>query len=443
MRFVSEVNGISPTRGKAASKSTFSSPALAAATTTAPSVGSPAIFQPTPAAPGTRCASEAEHRGPQQTPQRFGGFHRLPLPAELAAGFVAGAGDFQILPAHENPPHGHFVFRQRAGLVGADHGGAAERFHRGKPAHQRVAFDHPLHAQRQGDRDHRRQGFRHHGHGQRDPEDDHLQQRLSAQQTEGDNHQDDHDRRLGERAAHFVQVLLERRPAGFDRIQHAGDLAELRVHPRRDHDAAAAAVGHRRPGKRDVGAIAEGRVRVGQGIRLLLDWQRLAGQRGLLGLEVDGFGQTQIGGHLVAGPQQNHIAGHEVARRDLDFLPLPQHAGQRRGQPPQRLQRAVGAVFLHESEPYGKQHDDRDGDGLNRVPQAARQHRGQQQNDDQDVLELGQQQSPGIEPRGPLQLIRSMNRQPPGRVLVIQAGRRRLQVGQRGLDRLCVVAVGR
>jgi hypothetical protein len=45
IRLLSEVNGISSTRGIRPSRSSFSSPALAAATISAPSVGSPLTSQ--------------------------------------------------------------------------------------------------------------------------------------------------------------------------------------------------------------------------------------------------------------------------------------------------------------------------------------------------------------------------------------------------------------
>ena len=46
------------------------------------------------------------------------------------------------LPCRPDPRHLHAVLRERAGLVGADHGGAAERFHRGQAADE--ALDHVI-----------------------------------------------------------------------------------------------------------------------------------------------------------------------------------------------------------------------------------------------------------------------------------------------------------
>ena len=72
MRLVSEVNGISFTRGNCASRSALFNPALAAATTNAPSVGSPLTCQRPSDSSRTMCASEAERRGLQQRFSAFG-----------------------------------------------------------------------------------------------------------------------------------------------------------------------------------------------------------------------------------------------------------------------------------------------------------------------------------------------------------------------------------
>ena len=70
MRFDSDENGISCTRGSAARRSVLCSPALAAATTSAPSVGSPRIVHESCVVSRTRCASEA--RAPAVSSSRTG-----------------------------------------------------------------------------------------------------------------------------------------------------------------------------------------------------------------------------------------------------------------------------------------------------------------------------------------------------------------------------------
>ncbi len=66
-------------------------------------------------------------------------------------GIVARAGDVVALAAGVDLAHGHLVLRERAGLVGADDGGGAERLDRGELADDGAALGHPLHAEREGD----------------------------------------------------------------------------------------------------------------------------------------------------------------------------------------------------------------------------------------------------------------------------------------------------
>lgn len=54
----------------------------------------------------------------------------------------------------------HFVLRHRPGFIGANNGRAAERLNRGQLPDDRLLPDHPLHAERQSDRDNGRQPFR-------------------------------------------------------------------------------------------------------------------------------------------------------------------------------------------------------------------------------------------------------------------------------------------
>ena len=89
------------------------------------------------------------------------------------------------------------------------------------------------------------------------PKDQHLQQRLAAPQAQEHDHTHDGERRVRQLAADAVQVLLQRRPAGLDRLQQLGDLAELGLHAGGHDHGAAAAVSHRRPGKSQVAAVAQ------------------------------------------------------------------------------------------------------------------------------------------------------------------------------------------
>ena len=91
-----------------------------------------------------------------------------------------------------------------------------------------------------------------------------------------------------------------------------------------------------------------GRSARASGARLLLDRQRLAGERRLLDLELRRFDQAQVGRHDVARLQQHHVAGHQLApRRSTRAAPSRSTARLRRGQllaaPPSRARRGTPA----------------------------------------------------------------------------------------------------
>ena len=71
--------------------------------------------------------------------------------------------------------------------------------------------------------------------------------------------------------------------------------------------------------------------------------------------------------HPVAGTQDDQVAGHELASRNGAFRRRHEWRGRRRGHLAQRLQRALGSIFLDETQQHGEQHDDRDDDGFEPV----------------------------------------------------------------------------
>ena len=141
----------------------------------------------------------------------------------------------------------------------------------------------------------------------------------------------------------------------------------------------------------------------------LLNGRRFSGERGLVNREVDGFGDPGVSRDSVTGAQQHDVSGDQVARRDSRFLAIAQHVRGRRGHSAQRFQRPSGAVFLDEPEQHGKQHDDGDDDGLERMTEEAGDDRGAEQNQDQRVLELREERPPGRLRGQRLQLVGAMD----------------------------------
>ena len=124
--------------------------------------------------------------------------------------------------------------------------------------------------------------------------------------------------------------------------------------------------------------------------------------------KIDRLDQSCVGRHLVARVQQNEVAWHEPARRNLDLLAVADHRYGGRGHSPERFERAFRSVLLYEAQHYSEQHDHGDGDRLDAVSEKGGDRRSDQQDDDQDILELPEQNGPGRDTISGLQLVRSV-----------------------------------
>ncbi len=182
--------------------------------------------------------------------------------------------------------------------------------------------------------------------------------------------------------------------------------AELGVRAGAHDETRATAVGDHRAGVRHVVAIADRKVAARQRCRGLVHRHRLAGQCGLVGLQVDGLDQPRVGGHPVTGAQHDDIARDDFACRDLAFHAITQHAGHRRGHLAQCLDRPFGAILLNQAEQHGEDDDDGDRHRFEEVSQRRRQHDGDQQDDDQNVGELCREDRPRRHARGGAQFVR-------------------------------------
>jgi hypothetical protein len=100
--------------------------------------------------------------------------------------------------------------------------------------------------------------------------------------------------------------------------------------------------------------------------------------------------------------QQDEVARNELARRDVQLLPVAHGRRGRRRHPFQRFDRPLGTVFLDEAQ-HGREQDDHgDDDRLGGVPERERQPDRDDQDQDQDVLELLEQEPPGRDALGGL-----------------------------------------
>ena len=273
-------------------------------------------------------------------------------------------------------------------------------------ADEGVTLYQPLNPNCEGNGDYGRERFRDYGDRQRDPEDEHFNERLASQKTECNDKRDDDERRFCQHASDFVEVNLQGGFGGLDRLEQLGNLAELRLHCRRDHQSPSTTVCGHRPCISHVSSISERCSRVVERARLFGDRHRFSGQSCLLDLEVDRLHEPHVGGYPAARFDEDNVPGNQVTRGNLPFLPIAQHSRCRRGHFPQRLNRALGSVLLDETKAHGKQHDNCDGESFETVTQEGRKTRGKQENEDQDVLELIKKDRPGRDGPGGYQFVR-------------------------------------
>ena len=135
---------------------------------------------------------------------------------------------------------------------------------------------------------------------------------------------------------------------------------------------------------------------------MFLDRHRFAGQRGLVGLKVDSFEDSQIGGNPVAHLEKHDVAGNDIAGPDDGLVAVAEHACGWSRHLPERLDRPLRTILLDEAEEGCEHDDDTDDDRFDPVSQRRRQSNGDQQDDDEDIPELGCEQHPR---RGPLRLL--------------------------------------
>ena len=150
----------------------------------------------------------------------------------------------------------------------------------------------------------------------------------------------------------------------------------------------------------------------------------LAGQGRFVGLKIRRFDEPGVGRDLVAGFDQDDVAGNDVMGCDPLSLAVANDGGFRRGQRHQGPHGLLGARLLDEAE-HRVQDDDRHDDdrlvgkrGLARVLQQPfdnRDDRRDQQNDHQEILELLQQPLPPRRFRRTLQPVRPVLLEAPPR----------------------------
>ena len=287
-----------------------------------------------------------------------------------------GQGGSQALGVAQVLHHGHLILGQGAGLIRADHLGAAQGLHSGQAADHCIALAHIGNADGQHHRHHRSQalgdsgncqGHRHHKGGQ------HALQRegTSHHQVKDKDEHADAQHQLRQGLAQLIQTALQ---GGLliGRIgQRTGDLAHLGVHTSAGDQGTAAAIHHGGAHIAHILAVAQGHfvLAVGQAQRLddLVDRHALAGKGSLLDLEAGALQQAAVCRDAVAGFQHHHITGHQLVAVHGLLLAVPQHLAGGGGHGLQRFDGRFGLALLQNTQHGVQQHHDQDNEHLGKA----------------------------------------------------------------------------
>ena len=256
------------------------------------------------------------------------------VPADLSPGVEPLPVHLVIPSARQDRPDVHLPLREGPGLVRADHARGTEGFHGVELPNQRVALHHPLEAQREADRDDGGQPFRNRGDGEaHGGQEEDLERRGRGEIAQHEHeraYRENHDPELLPEA---IQLPLEGGLRFPRLLDEAGDLAELRPHPRGDHDPPPAARLHEGPRIDHVPAVREERV-AGQGVDGLGHGQGLSRERGLVRPEGDDLEEAAVRRDLVPRRQDDDVPVDELPRGDRLGLSAPHDVGPGGGEAP-------------------------------------------------------------------------------------------------------------
>jgi hypothetical protein len=106
------------------------------------------------------------------------------------------------------------------------------------------------------------------------------------------------------------------------------------------------------------------------------------------------------------------VSRHDCARGDRRFLPIAEDVRERRRHLPQCFESALRTVLLDETEKDGKKHDDGDDHSFESVSKQTRYQCGGQEDDNENILELGSERVPRRCAFEGLKFIRPMKLEP-------------------------------
>lgn len=248
-----------------------------------------------------------------------------------------------------------------------------------------MTLQHLLRARSHGDREHKQQRDRDRTDGRRHGVDDDVLARVELVGPEDDDSADDGEKKQPDEQ--LRELLLQRRTDGEPQeladpvarhhergadvrenrsfaflvalyvraclrapIKCTGNEPDLGVHARREHDAAAAALGDDGRAVDDVKPVSGARVVVKGRVRDFGNGSGLARQQGLIGLQVDGLDEPDVGGDGVARVQVHDVARYDLGRLYLDRLAAAEYVAGRGAEVLEGVDGSLGLEALGEAD---------------------------------------------------------------------------------------------
>ena len=281
----------------------------------------------------------------------------------------------------------HLILRERARLVGANHGGCAHRFAGMHLAHEALGFQHAPHAHGERERDAHGQALGHGDDNQRHGNHHRLQhlgeERQPLEAAGGihiykiKEHATRHDEcghgvaHLRDNGAESVELVVERRfyrVVDLRRHEYA-PVFRLVAHGGDAHHAVP--VHHRRAAQGMVGGVGGIFVKIFFAHGLF--HQRLACECGFVDLQGNGFDEFAVGGDFVARIEDYDVAHHDVALRHFrDGAVLAAHHlhGVFVAHLVENVERPVGADLKPEGDARGEDNGEEDAGGFEECVQS-------------------------------------------------------------------------
>jgi hypothetical protein len=313
---------------------------------------------------------------------------------DRAGGVVADAGEGEGAVEGPEPGDGHLVLGEGAGLVGADDSGAAEGLDRGEAADQGAAAGHGGDAdgEEDGDRGGEALGDRADGDGDGGVEGVDEVGALGGLEGEegGGEAEDDPDEELGEAGDLAGERGGDLGGAG----DHPGDPAGLGAIAGGDDDAHSCPKGHMGAGEGHAEAITDAGGGV-DGDRALDGRDGLAGEGGLVDLEVADLDQAEVGGDGVARLEVDEVADDEGLGADTAAAAVAEHVGLGDDHRVEGSDRLLGAVLLEEADHSVDEDDGADDQGVDVVAEERGDDGGGDEDDDERLDELIEEAAEG------------------------------------------------